>query len=71
MDEYINTFPENIRQILQRFRKVIKEAAPDAVEKISYAMPTLPSKAPGSFRCFYQIVKFRMEQNLEKEPLNK
>lgn len=41
VDEYISQFPAEIQEILQKLRKVIKEAAPDAVEKISYQMPTL------------------------------
>lgn len=40
IDEYIVQFPEDIQKILQKIRSVIKEAAPDATEKISYQMPT-------------------------------
>ncbi|MCX7922570.1 MAG: DUF1801 domain-containing protein [Clostridia bacterium] len=40
IDEYISKFPPDIQQILNTLRKVIKEAAPDAEEKISYQMPT-------------------------------
>ena len=39
IDEYINTFPNDIRDILQKMRKTIKEAAPQATEAISYQMP--------------------------------
>lgn len=39
-DEYIIQFPTEIQEILQTLRKVIKDAAPDAKEKISYQMPT-------------------------------
>jgi uncharacterized protein YdhG (YjbR/CyaY superfamily) len=39
VDEYIAQFPEEIQLILDRIRSVIKESAPDAVEKISYKMP--------------------------------
>jgi uncharacterized protein YdhG (YjbR/CyaY superfamily) len=39
IDEYIAQYPENVRQILNRIRTVIHEAAPDAAEKISYGMP--------------------------------
>jgi uncharacterized protein YdhG (YjbR/CyaY superfamily) len=39
-DEYIALFPPEIQDILQTLRKVIKEAAPEAKEKISYQMPT-------------------------------
>ncbi|MDQ7093533.1 DUF1801 domain-containing protein [Desulfosporosinus sp. PR] len=39
IDEYIGQFPPDIQEILEMLRKVIKEAAPDANEKISYQMP--------------------------------
>lgn len=39
-DEYIAQFPPDVRVKLQQMRAVMKEAAPDAVEKISYQMPT-------------------------------
>jgi uncharacterized protein YdhG (YjbR/CyaY superfamily) len=39
VDEYIATFPENVQVILEEIRQVIKEAAPEAVEAISYQMP--------------------------------
>jgi uncharacterized protein YdhG (YjbR/CyaY superfamily) len=38
-DEYIAQFPKEMQSILQKVRAVIKESAPGAVEKISYAMP--------------------------------
>jgi uncharacterized protein YdhG (YjbR/CyaY superfamily) len=40
MDEYINTFPEDVRAILNELRQIIREAAPEAEETISYQMPT-------------------------------
>ena len=40
IDEYIATFPEDIQDILEKMRKVIQEAAPEAEEAISYGMPT-------------------------------
>ncbi|MFE5426320.1 iron chaperone [Peribacillus simplex] len=40
IDEYIIQFPEEVQEILLTLRKVIKDAAPDAEEKISYQMPT-------------------------------
>jgi uncharacterized protein YdhG (YjbR/CyaY superfamily) len=39
IDEYILQFSPDIQEILNRLRKVIKEAAPGAEEKISYQMP--------------------------------
>jgi len=40
IDEYIYKYPEDVQRILQKLRQVIKEAAPEAEEKISYQMPT-------------------------------
>jgi uncharacterized protein YdhG (YjbR/CyaY superfamily) len=40
IDDYISKFPPEIQEILSTIRKVIKEAAPEAKEKISYQMPT-------------------------------
>ena len=40
IDEYINTFPADIRDMLQTIRQTIHEAAPEAKEAISYQMPT-------------------------------
>jgi uncharacterized protein YdhG (YjbR/CyaY superfamily) len=39
IDEYIAQFPQNVQQILEKIRVLIKELAPEAVEKISYQMP--------------------------------
>lgn len=39
VDEYIADFPEEIQSILQAMRTTIREAAPQAEEKISYGMP--------------------------------
>ncbi|WP_042167037.1 iron chaperone [Paenibacillus gorillae] len=39
-DDYIAQFSPEVQAILQQVRQVIKEAAPEATEKISYAMPT-------------------------------
>ena len=39
IDAYILQFSPEVQEILQTVRKVIKESAPDAEEKISYQMP--------------------------------
>ena len=39
IDEYIGAFPNDIQEILEKIRMTIQKAAPDAKEKISYAMP--------------------------------
>lgn len=40
IDEYISQFPEEVQNILNKMREVIKKAVPEATEKISYQMPT-------------------------------
>ena len=40
IDEYIDTFPEDVQTVLKQVRKTIKAAAPQAGEKISYGIPT-------------------------------
>lgn len=40
IDQYIAGFPEDVQEILEKVRLTIREAAPEAREKISYQMPT-------------------------------
>lgn len=40
IDDYINTFPGDVQEILERLRQTIKEAAPAAEETINYQIPT-------------------------------
>jgi uncharacterized protein YdhG (YjbR/CyaY superfamily) len=40
VDEYIAGYPENIQEKLFAMRQTIREAAPEASEKISYRMPS-------------------------------
>jgi uncharacterized protein YdhG (YjbR/CyaY superfamily) len=44
IDEYIAQFPEEVQITLKKLRAVIKAAAPDAEERISYQMPTFRLK---------------------------
>jgi uncharacterized protein YdhG (YjbR/CyaY superfamily) len=39
IDAYISAFQLSTRQLLQQMRAIIKEAAPQAIEVISYGMP--------------------------------
>jgi uncharacterized protein YdhG (YjbR/CyaY superfamily) len=55
IDEYIKQFPSNIQELLRELRQVIKEAAPEAEEKISYQMPT--------FYLFGNLVHFAVCKN--------
>ena len=40
IDEYIETFPEDVQTLLQQVRRTIQASAPKAGEKISYGIPT-------------------------------
>jgi uncharacterized protein YdhG (YjbR/CyaY superfamily) len=40
IDEYIKIFPVDVQTILEKIRQTIRKAAPEAVEAISYHMPT-------------------------------
>ncbi len=40
IDEYIALFPADIQEKLTKIREVVHQAAPDAVERIAYQMPT-------------------------------
>jgi uncharacterized protein YdhG (YjbR/CyaY superfamily) len=41
INEYISAFPKNVQRILEEIRRTIRQAAPEAVEVISYRIPTL------------------------------
>jgi uncharacterized protein YdhG (YjbR/CyaY superfamily) len=40
IDDYIASFPSEIQVILEEVRQTIRNAAPEAIETIKYAMPT-------------------------------
>jgi uncharacterized protein YdhG (YjbR/CyaY superfamily) len=40
MEEYIDSFPEDVQRILNELRQTIREAAPEAEETINYQIPT-------------------------------
>ncbi len=40
IDAYIAGFPEDVRDILEKIRRIVSDAAPDAEEAIKYQMPT-------------------------------
>jgi len=47
IDEYIKASPKDVQSILQRLRLTIQKAAPEAVETISYQMPTFKLNGKG------------------------
>src|SRR5438034_10310573 len=40
IDEYIKTFPPDVQKTLEKMRRTIRKAAPEAEEAISYQIPT-------------------------------
>jgi uncharacterized protein YdhG (YjbR/CyaY superfamily) len=40
IDEYISALPSDVQPLLQSIRETIQAAAPNAVEKLSWRMPT-------------------------------
>lgn len=40
VDEYINSFPENVKKRMLELRKIIKTTIPEAKEVFSYGIPT-------------------------------
>lgn len=46
IDEYIATFPENVKLKLELVRKIIHEATPEAKEIISYQIPCFDQNGP-------------------------
>ena len=44
IDEYIAGFPVDVQKILEKIRRTIRKAAPDADETIKYQMPTFTLK---------------------------
>lgn len=115
IDEYISYFPKETQFILNGLRKIIKNAAPKAEEKISYNMPAFfqdgvlvyfaayknhigfyptssgvkafqkiigkyknskgaiqfPIDKPLPAKLITQIVKFRLQENLDKSKKRK
>lgn len=39
-DDYLDRFPKDVQQLLQKMRLTVKKAAPQAKEKISYGIPS-------------------------------
>lgn len=60
IDAYSAEFPEETQKLLQEVRSIIRELAPDAVETISYAMPTfdLNGRHVVHFAAFKQHIGF-------------
>lgn len=51
IEEYINTFPEDVQIILGKIKQTIFRAAPEAIETISYGIPTF--KLNGKYLVYF------------------
>lgn len=41
IDEYISALPHDVARVVEEIRQAIRQAVPDARERISYQMPTI------------------------------
>lgn len=55
IDEYIETFPEDVQRILEKIRQTIRKTALKAEETISYQMPTF--KLNGEYLVYFSAYK--------------
>ena len=54
VDEYINSFSPEVKEILLEILRVTKAAVPDSQEVISYKMPALKHE-----KCFFYFAAFK------------
>lgn len=73
IDNYILGFPKEVQTILNLLRKTIRDAAPDATERISYAMPTFYLKGNLVHFAAYkeEISSYKNSKGAVQFPLNK
>ena len=60
VDAFIETAPKNVQSKLRELRAAIREAAPDAIESISYGMPFYRYKGESGFSarlCYFGFLK--------------
>ena len=55
IDKYIKSSPKEVQGILEKIRQTIRKVAPDAVETISYKMPTF--KLNGTYLVYFAAWK--------------
>lgn len=55
IDEYIEAFPKDVRSILEKIRQTIRKVAPEAIETISYQIPTF--KLNGKYLVYFAAWK--------------
>jgi uncharacterized protein YdhG (YjbR/CyaY superfamily) len=73
VDEYLLLLPDSLHNTLEKIRQTIKKAAPNAVETISYHIPSYKYKGPlvhfAAFKdhCSFFVVNKNIIKNFEKE----
>jgi uncharacterized protein YdhG (YjbR/CyaY superfamily) len=55
VDEYIDSFPDEVQEPLRRIRQIVREVLPTAGERISYGMPTIT--IDGGYVLYYSAWK--------------
>lgn len=55
IDAYIADFPDEVQPVLEKIRTIIRKAAPDAEETISYRIPTF--KLNGTYLVYFAGLK--------------
>ncbi|MCX6663176.1 MAG: DUF1801 domain-containing protein [Euryarchaeota archaeon] len=73
VDKYLASVPKEARNVLEKLRKIIKASAPNAVEKISYRMPTFNYHGPlvgfAAFKnhCGFYIMSYKVMDMFKEE----
>jgi uncharacterized protein YdhG (YjbR/CyaY superfamily) len=73
VDEYLGAIPEEARAVLEKVRKTVQAAAPKAVEKISYRIPTFNYLGPlvgfAAFKnhCSFFIMSYKVMDMFKEE----
>jgi uncharacterized protein YdhG (YjbR/CyaY superfamily) len=73
IDEYLAALPEETKNTLEKFRTLIKNTAPQAVEKISYRVPTFYYLGPfvgfAAFKkhCSFFVMSYKVMDMFKEE----
>jgi uncharacterized protein YdhG (YjbR/CyaY superfamily) len=67
VDAYIDNTPKEVQPKLREIRAAIREAAPDAVESISYGMPFYSFRGESGFQarlCYFGLLKNKNKKKI-------
>jgi hypothetical protein len=66
VDAYVEALPDEHRQIVERLRRIVKEAAPEAIESIKWAQPVYEQFGPFAYiKAFKTYVNFGFWRGVE------